>query len=136
MADIREGGCLCGVTRYEVDLAGSETGACHCRDCQKQSGAPFVIFTLVAKGQFRWLTEAPKGAYAASEKAVRRFCGSCGTPLIWDEAGEGQDVNFCTTTLDYTKNMKPEYELYTRSRMGGVKPIADVPQFHTAYSDE
>lgn len=136
MSDTREGGCLCGAVRYEVDLVGSETGACHCKDCQKQSGAPFAIFTLVAKDQFRWLTDAPKGAYSASEKAVRRFCAACGTPLIWDPADGGPDVNFCTATLDQTSGLSPTYELYTRSRMAGIAPITDVPQFEAAHSEE
>jgi hypothetical protein len=32
-----EGGCLCGVVRYEAASLG---GPCHCRTCRKAHGAP------------------------------------------------------------------------------------------------
>jgi hypothetical protein len=33
------GSCLCRAIRYEVSVPVTELRACHCRDCQKSSGA-------------------------------------------------------------------------------------------------
>jgi len=41
------GGCLCGAVRYECSAKPMMTGNCHCRDCQKSSGAPFVTAMAV-----------------------------------------------------------------------------------------
>ena len=35
-----EGGCLCGRVRYRVMAAPLDGAYCHCRMCQKSSGAP------------------------------------------------------------------------------------------------
>ena len=70
--DLRTGGCLCGHVRYEIDMTGSRTGNCHCRDCQKNGGGPFMTFTNPRPGHLRWLQE-PEGRAHASDIAVRRF---------------------------------------------------------------
>ena len=36
------GGCLCGAIRYTITAPIAELRACHCRDCQLESGSPFV----------------------------------------------------------------------------------------------
>ena len=52
----REGGCLCGAVRYEIDgepaknLNGSASVAiCHCRACQRSAGAPLVAWAAFNK---------------------------------------------------------------------------------------
>ena len=49
------GGCLCGAVRYEVSqLPDDDVGYCHCRMCQKATGALFgyfVIFDAPNSGQ-------------------------------------------------------------------------------------
>ena len=39
-----EGGCLCGAIRYRVDGEVEDSAYCHCRTCQRQSGAPVVAW--------------------------------------------------------------------------------------------
>ena len=58
--DLRQGGCLCGAVRYEINMDGARTGNCHCRDCQKNGGGPFMTFTTPLAGHLRWISE-PKG---------------------------------------------------------------------------
>ncbi len=132
MTDIRQGGCLCGKARYEIDLTDHETGNCHCRDCQKNSGAPFVTNTLVPTGQFKWISK-PKGEYSASSAAIRRFCIECGTPLQWDGMENRDLVDVSTSTLDDPSGIAISYEIYTRSRMDGVLPVPGAQQFEAAY---
>lgn len=127
MKDIREGGCLCGAARYTIDLTGAETGNCHCRDCQKQSGAAFATVTTVKIEQFNWNAE-PDGAISISEQAVRRFCGKCGTPLQWCGVDYSDIANINTATLDEASGLPVVYEIFTRSRMTGVQPVAEAAQ--------
>ncbi|WP_197457586.1 GFA family protein [Snodgrassella sp. CFCC 13594] len=39
-----EGGCLCGRLRYCIQGALIDAGFCHCRMCQKSSGAPMMAW--------------------------------------------------------------------------------------------
>ncbi len=127
MTDVRTGGCLCGAARYEINLDGASTHACHCRDCQKQSGAPFILATGVGAGQFRWIKK-PSGAVQASEGAVRRFCSTCGTPLTWELVKKAEWDSINTTTLDDTSGLTVDYEIFTRSRMVGISPFHGARQ--------
>ena len=44
------GGCLCGAVRYEVEAYLHNAFYCHCRMCQRASGAPVQwVFTSVRK---------------------------------------------------------------------------------------
>jgi hypothetical protein len=52
MKNLLEGGCLCGALRYQVDPASADSGYCHCRMCQKASGAPAVAWFTVNKQGF------------------------------------------------------------------------------------
>jgi hypothetical protein len=38
-----EGGCACGTIRYRQTASPLIVHACHCRDCQRLAGGPFVI---------------------------------------------------------------------------------------------
>lgn len=128
MADLRMGGCMCGAVRYEINLKGHKTGNCHCRDCQKNSGAAFMPFTNVDVGQFRWISE-PQGVARASEKAVRRFCHMCGTPMTWEGEEEPDGISVSTGTLDDPFDVDITYEIYTRSRWPGIQPFPGARQY-------
>lgn len=46
-SDGYEGGCTCGFVRYTMKSKPMIVHGCHCRYCQKQSGAAFAINALV-----------------------------------------------------------------------------------------
>ena len=74
------GGCQCGAVRFAVKAAPVKISICHCRMCQKASGAPFASFADIDKGDFAW-TKGKPAAFRSSSIAERDFCARCGTPL-------------------------------------------------------
>jgi hypothetical protein len=42
-----EGGCICGHTRYEMTSKPMIIHGCHCRWCQRESGASFAVNALI-----------------------------------------------------------------------------------------
>ncbi|WP_262695345.1 GFA family protein [Kordiimonas aquimaris] len=134
MRGIREGGCSCGAARYQMDLTDAETGNCHCRDCQKQSGAPFATVITVKADQFKWLKQ-PEGETSVSDAAIRRFCNKCGTPLQWCGVDYTDIANINMTTLDDTSGIDIVYEIYTRSRVAGILPVKGAAQSMAGYAD-
>ena len=84
MSDPRTGGCLCGAIRYETVGEPVFSLRCHCRDCQRQSGAAHVPAARVPSAGFRILQGTPKRYVTKADSGndiVRVFCGNCGTPL-------------------------------------------------------
>ena len=46
------GGCQCGAVRFAVSKAPAKVSICHCRMCQKASGAPFASFADIEHEAF------------------------------------------------------------------------------------
>lgn len=128
MPDLRQGGCLCGAARYEVNLDGHKTGNCHCVDCQKNSGAAFMPFSNIDSGQFRWLKK-PEGVYRSSERALRTFCTQCGTPLTWEALSRPERQSISIGTLDDTKDIEISYEIFTQTRLADIQPVSGARQY-------
>ena len=47
------GGCQCGAIRFAVSAPPMKVSICHCRMCQKASGAPFASFADIDRARFR-----------------------------------------------------------------------------------
>ena len=43
------GRCLCGAVTYSVDADPVVQAACHCADCQRQTGSPFSVIVGVPR---------------------------------------------------------------------------------------
>jgi len=111
------GGCLCGAVRFEV-RAGEipESGYCHCRTCQKQSGAPVVAWFAVAPSRFLYLKGSP-AKYRASSHATREFCGDCGTYLVFREDDAAATVSINTAALNEPALVPPNFHIYFDSKI-------------------
>ncbi len=72
------GHCLCKRVSVRVSACERRLGACHCRMCQRWSGALFVCFSAPPEA----VTVAGEVArYASSSFAERAFCPRCGSHL-------------------------------------------------------
>jgi hypothetical protein len=103
MPQPRTGGCLCGAIRYETVGDPVFTLRCHCRDCQRQSGAAHVPAARVPSGGFRILQGTPRRYVTQADSGneiVRVFCGDCGTPLYVQVATRPDLIGLRVCTLD------------------------------------
>ncbi len=116
------GGCLCGSLRYAARVAPVDSGYCHCRICQRSTGAPVLAWASFPAADFAYLKGAP-ALYRSSPRGRREFCGSCGTQIAFrgDAAPARVDVN--TGSLDEPAAIEPRRHIFTASR---------IPWFETA----
>ena len=110
------GGCLCGAVRFEVQGTVTESGYCHCRTCQKQSGAPVVAWFAIAPESFRYTAGTPK-TFRATDHATREFCGNCGTYLVFREDDPSATLGVNTATLDNPALVPPDFHIWHGSRV-------------------
>ena len=80
------GSCLCGNLRYTVRSDPVLTGICHCKSCQKQTGAAFAVAIVVPKSSLSIEGDlASFEVVGASGLPTRRvFCPKCGSPIAVD----------------------------------------------------
>ncbi|WP_170384266.1 GFA family protein [Ruegeria atlantica] len=76
------GGCLCEAVRFELSEPLYDLHYCHCRTCQKVSGAPVIAGGFVSRDAIRFTRGGPK-TYQSSPIVERDFCGDCGTYLLY-----------------------------------------------------
>ena len=121
------GGCLCGAVRYEAKGEPYSSGVCHCRTCQQSNGAPMVAFFSNKRADFSLTGEVKD--YRSSDHAVRRFCGACGTHVLFDDARYPDEIDIATATLDDPAAVPPTFHIWARSMIPWVKLNDGLPVY-------
>ena len=119
------GGCQCGAVRFALSAPPKKVSICHCRMCQKASGAPFASFADIENADFAW-TRGKPAAFRSSSIAERHFCVACGTPLSFRRL-DGPRIEIMTGTFDRPDRVIPTQQFGTESRLGWVVSIANMP---------
>jgi len=134
MTATRTGGCLCGAVRYESEGEPVFSLQCHCRDCQRQSGAPHVAAVRVSAAGFRIVRGSPKRYVAKADSGndiTRVFCGDCGTPLYVQVSTRPDIVGVRVCTFDDPSWFRPEANIFAKSAQPWDHMDPAVPKFAT-----
>lgn len=124
---MHDGGCECGALRYRVTGEAYDTGYCHCRICQRTSGAPLQAFARVRADQFAYTKGTPQ-VYLSSEHGQREFCAQCGSQLLYRARQAPFDVSFNTPTLDEPSAFPPRQHVWCRSRLPWFDTADTLPR--------
>jgi hypothetical protein len=127
---VHEGGCLCGKLRFRVTAPALDSGYCHCRMCQRNSGAPVVAWVTFAIGGFSW-TAGRAHSYASSARARREFCADCGSYLVFTSDDFPQEVTVNTASLDDPGAFPPRLHIFTASRIPWFCTDDTLPRYET-----
>src|SRR5438034_9694003 len=92
------GGCVCGGTRYVLKSRPLALVDCHCIDCRRSAGAPYVQWgsvprqdLVVTKGEPR------KIAYA---NRIRSFAACCCTHMLFDDSKDSATIDATIASID------------------------------------
>jgi hypothetical protein len=116
-----KGGCACGRIRYRLTASPLIVHACHCRDCQKQTGSAFVLNIWIEKNRVEADHSLPKSVMLTAGSGKPHevfFCGDCGTRL-WSKyhAAPGDTLLLRVGTLDHAEMVEPNVHIFTRSKL-------------------
>jgi hypothetical protein len=110
-----EGGCLCGAVRYRLTAMPYYVYFCHCRDCQRESGSPFVTDMNLDRAAVR--ITGPLTRYTRtgdSGKPIHRsFCTICGTTVLTEFDVDPKHVSIKACSLDDPLWLEPDRHLFT-----------------------
>ena len=134
-----EGGCTCGAVRYRMTGAPMFVHCCHCRWCQRETGAAFALNALIEADRVVVLTGAPEGVPtpSASGRGQRiARCPECRVALWRNYAGAGDAIRFVRVgTLDQPDRLPPDIHIYTASKQPWVvipPGVPAVPEYYSA----
>jgi hypothetical protein len=131
------GSCTCRAVRYRLLDQPMFIHCCHCRWCQRESGAAFALNALIEADRVELLsgTVAIIDTPSNSGKGQRiSRCPSCEIAL-WSNYGGGADaIRFVRVgTLDEPDRWPPDVHIFTESKQPWVALAAGTPAFAQYY---
>lgn len=118
------GRCLCGAVAYVCAAAPVWSGNCHCRACQKLSGAPFVSAFSVPAETFS-ATGETRPFFRTSETGHRvttTHCATCGGRVFAQSEGNTALINIFAATLDDPATFRAISNVYLSEAAAWIEP--------------
>jgi hypothetical protein len=126
-----DGRCTCGAVRYRMTSRPMFVHCCHCRWCQRETGASFALNALIESERLILLQGAPEAVDTPSQsgKGQKIFrCPTCRVALWSHYAGAGDAISFVRVgTLENPDLLPPDIHIYTSSKQPWVILPPDVP---------
>lgn len=123
-----EGGCHCGAVRYKAGGEPEHVSVCHCSDCRKSAGAPFVSWAAFKSAEFK--VEGDVASYNSSPNTYRHFCAKCGTGLYYvNEQVLPGLVDIQTATLDDPEALVPQLHVQAAEQLKWTHGLESLPKF-------
>jgi hypothetical protein len=128
-SEVTMGGCLCGEVRYIAEKPLYDLHYCHCRKCQKASGAPVIAGAFISSDGLRFTREQPK-MFKSSPIVERGFCSNCGTYLLYQPVIEEWSnwVIITIASLDNPENYAPQRHYGIESKLPWFGICDELPR--------
>ena len=137
--EFAEGGCDCRYVRYRMVGRPLFVHCCHCRWCQRETGASFALNAMIEAERIEHtgaepeLVDTPSNS-GKGQKIAR--CPRCRVAVWSNYAGAGAAVRFVRVgTLDDPDRFPPDIHIFTESKQPWVvlpqgTPV--VPEYYDA----
>ncbi len=130
-----DGGCTCRNVRYRMTSRPLFVHCCHCRWCQRETGAAFALNAMVEADRVELLAGKPEMVLTPSESGKGQKiwrCPNCRVAVWSNYPGSGDAVRFVRVgTLDEPDAMPPDIHIFTMSK----QPWVVLPAGATAVSE-
>jgi hypothetical protein len=132
-----EGGCDCRQIRYRIASTPMIVHCCHCRWCQRETGAAFALNAMIEADRVELLSGQPVVVDTPSASGNGQLiarCPSCMLALWSSYAGSGPAVRFVRVgTLDQADALPPDIHIFTASKQPWVVLPPDTPSVPQYY---
>jgi hypothetical protein len=124
---VRTGGCLCGAVRYSVRGPLRGIIVCHCGQCRRSHGH-LSAYTSAARADVMLEGAEALRWFATSARGRCGFCGTCGSSLFFEPAGEPR-LAIAAGTLDQPSGLEIIGHEYVADRADYEDTDRDRPAF-------
>ena len=130
-----DGGCGCGQVRYTITASEMPVVyACHCTDCQTQSGSAFALQMPVFEGMLSVSGELVSGERTQPSGAIGTIfaCTKCLVRVYSKNSTRAGMVTVKAGTLDDSNGVVPKFHLWTSSK----QPWVAIPEDTVALQEQ
>jgi hypothetical protein len=135
-----EGGCDCREVRYRMQTKPLFVNCCHCRWCQRESGAAFALNAMIESDRISILNSKPELVDTPSQSGKGQKiarCPKCRIALWSHYAGAGPVLSFVRVgTLDTPDALPPDIHIFTASKQPWVVLPPGTPAVPEYYDRE
>jgi hypothetical protein len=121
------GGCVCGGTRYVLNSPPCALIDCHCIDCRRSAGAPYVTWGSVPREDLVITKGGPRKIAHANR--IRCFASCCGTHLFFEDNKDSEMIDVTIASLDYPAPFAPQKAIWLEDKLPWVTLDESVPSF-------
>jgi hypothetical protein len=102
------GGCNCGAVRFEVSEPLLLASYCHCKRCQRRTGAAASANAHPAPDSFRIVAgEDRLRMWKPDDGGEKWFCGDCGSPVYARNTGHPDSIGIRMGAFDDDPGIRP-----------------------------
>jgi hypothetical protein len=123
------GGCVCGGTRYVLKSRPLALVDCHCIDCRRSAGAPYVTWGSVPR-QDLVVTKGEPRKIALADR-IRSFAACCGTHLFFEDTKDSDAIDVTIASLDDPAPFAPQKAIFLEDKLPWVMVNESLPSFLT-----
>ena len=132
-----EGGCDCRAVRYRMTAKPLFVNCCHCRWCQRETGASFALNAMIEADRVELLAGpvdvVNTPSLSGKGQKISR-CPVCRIAVWSNYAGAGDAVRFVRVgTLDEPDRFPPDIHIFTASKQPWVVLPAGTPAVEEFY---
>ncbi len=127
MSNKLTGGCYCGKIRYEISTEPIAVVHCHCNNCKRSVGSPFVTWAVFDLKNLTYVKDTPV-VYTTDTNAERGFCNQCGSSISYHKIG-GDSIDITVGTFDDPNSVKPEKHIWDKRRIHWINFDDGLPHF-------
>ena len=135
-----EGVCNCGYVRYRMESRPLFVHCCHCRWCQRESGASFALNAMIEADRVTVLAAEPEQIdtpSASGEGQMIARCPKCRIAVWSNYAGAGPLLRFIRVgTLDEPDRLPPDIHIFTATKQPWVVIPPGTPAVPEYYERE
>jgi hypothetical protein len=126
-----DGGCTCRFVRFRMTSRPLFVHCCHCRWCQRETGASFALNALIEAERVQLLqgeVEVINTPSASGKGQKISRCPRCHIAVWSNYAGAGDAIRFVRVgTLDEPDRFPPDIHIYTASKQPWVVLPPNIP---------
>ena len=113
------GSCHCGEISYTFSGEPLRQVNCHCKNCQKTSGGPYLANIFVSEDNL-FIKGSPKVYQHLADSGnqmTKKFCGNCGAQMFSLDSGRPGIVSIRGGTIDNLEIIQPTINIFVSSKI-------------------
>lgn len=103
---MHKGHCLCGQLRFEARGEPQWVCYCHCASCRRHTASPVTCFVNFKVNEVTF--SGARTLYTSSAGVTRGHCAICATPVSYETAKRGDEIDLYLNAFDQPQDFRPQ----------------------------